>query len=83
MYNDFDSYCKTLLDKSCTCTMEVKRLRTRGSEVFKNMNNLNPAYMEEIFHWTKWLTHKPNNKQVNLHKRPKYGDNGDNLIKFR
>ena len=30
--------------------MEVKRLRTRGSEVFKNMNNLNPAYMEEIFH---------------------------------
>ena len=30
--------------------MEVKRLRTLGSQVFQNLNNLNPAFMEEIFH---------------------------------
>ena len=58
LYNDFDSDCKTLLDKSGKCAMEVKRLRTLGLEVFKTLNNLNPAFMEEIFHRTKWLTQK-------------------------
>ena len=54
--------------------MEVKRLRTLGLEVFKTLNNLNPAFMEEIFHRTKWLTHRSNNIQVNVHKKAKYGD---------
>ena len=63
--------------------MEVKHLRTLGLEVFKNLNNLNPAFMEGIFYRTKWLTHRPNNIQVNVHKRTKFGDNGDNLIKFK
>ena len=74
LYNDFDSDYKTLLDKSGKCTMEVKRLRTLGLEVFKTLNNLNPAFMEEIFHRTRWLTHRPNNIQVNVHKTAKYGD---------
>ena len=26
--------------------------------------------MEEIFHTTKWLTHRPNNIQVNVQKQP-------------
>ena len=46
--------------------MEVKLLRTLGLEVFKTLNNLNPAFMEEIFHRTRWLTHRPNNIQVNV-----------------
>ena len=54
--------------------MEVKRLRTLGLEVFKTLNNLNPGFMEKIFHRTRWLTHKPNNIQVNLDKTAKYGD---------
>ena len=52
--------------------MEVKLLRTLGWEVFTTPNNLNPAFMEEIFHRTKWLTHRPNNIQVNVHKTAKY-----------
>ena len=56
------------------CTMEVKHLRALGLEVFKTLNNLNPAFMEEIFHRTKWLTLRPNNTQVNVHKTAKYGD---------
>ena len=74
LYDDFDSDYKIFLDKSGKCTMEVKRLRTLGLEVFKALNNLNPVFMEEIFHRTKWLTHRPNNIQVNVHQTDKYGD---------
>ena len=52
--------------------MEVKRLRTLGLEVFKTLNNLNTAFLKEIFHTTKWLTHILNNIQVNVHKTAKY-----------
>ena len=51
--------------------MEVKHLRTVGLKVFKTLNNLNPPFMEEIFHRTKWLTHRANNIQVNVHKTVK------------
>ena len=54
--------------------IKVKRLRTLGLEIFKTLNNLNPAFTEEILHRTKWLTHRPNNIQVNGHKTAKYGD---------
>ena len=54
--------------------MEVERLRTLCLEVFKTLNNLNPAFLEEIFHRIKWLTHRPKNIQVNVHKTVKYGD---------
>ena len=30
--------------------------------------------MEEIFHTTKWPTHRPNNLKVNVNKTDKYGD---------
>ena len=35
--------------------MEVKRLRSLGSYIFKALNKLNPAFIEEIFHRTKWV----------------------------
>ena len=54
--------------------MEVKRLRTLRLEGFKTLNNLNPAFTEEIFHSTRLLTHRPNNIQVNDQKTAKYGD---------
>ena len=54
--------------------MKVKRLRILGLKVFKTLNNLNLAFMEEIFNRTKWLRHRPNNIQVNVHKIAKYGD---------
>ena len=72
--NGFDIDYKTLLDKPGKCTMEVKRLITLRLEVFKALNNLNPAFIEEIFHRTKWLTHRWNNIQVNVHKTAKHGD---------
>ena len=54
--------------------MEVKRLRTLAIEIFKTLQHLNPIFMEDIFQKTKWLSHKPNNIQVNAHKTVKYGD---------
>ena len=56
------------------CTMEVKRLRTLTLELLQTLNNLNPAFMEEIFNRTKWLAHRPNTTQVNVQKPAKYGD---------
>ena len=54
--------------------MKVKRLRILGLKVFKTLNNLNLAFMGEIFNRPKWLAHRPNNIQVNVHKTAKYGD---------
>ena len=54
--------------------MKVKRLTTLGLEVFNTLNNPICAFMEEIFHRTKWLTHRQKNKQVNVHETAKYGD---------
>ena len=54
--------------------MEIRRLRTLGLEIFKTLQKLNPAFMEEIFHRTKWLTHRPHNLEVNAHKTTRYGE---------
>ena len=53
--------------------MEVKRLRILGIEIFKTLNNLNPRFMKDIFHKTKWLTHKPSNIKVNSYNTVRYG----------
>ena len=74
LYNDFESDYEVLLKQSGKCTMEVRRLRTLALEIFKTLQNLNPIFMEEIFQKTKWMTHRPNNIQVNTHKTVKYGD---------
>ena len=65
---------QTPLDKSGKSTMEVKRPRTLGLEIFKTLNNVNPAFMKEIFHRSKWLAHRTNNIQINVHKTAKYDD---------
>ena len=74
LYNDFESDYEALLSKSGKCTMEIRRLRTLGIEVFKTLQKLNPVFMKEIFSKKKWLTHRPNNLEVNVHKTAKYGD---------
>ena len=73
MYNDFDGNYKTVLDKSGKCTVEVKRLGTLELEVSRLWIK-NPAFIEEIFHRTKWLIHRSSNIQINIHKTAKYGD---------
>ena len=47
--NDYASNYETLLDKSNTCTMEVRRLRLLALEVFRSVNKLNPVCMQSLF----------------------------------
>ena len=53
---------------------QSKTFKNTGVEVFKTLNSLNPAFMEDIFHRTKWVTNRTNNIQVNVHKTAKYGN---------
>ena len=45
-----------LIKKNGSTTMEIKKLRTLATEIFKTINSINPSYMKNIF------TPKPNAK---------------------
>ena len=47
--DDYESDYGNLIKKNGTTTMEIKRLRTLATEIFKTMNNINPSYMKNIF----------------------------------
>ena len=49
LLNDCESDDKALLKKSNKCTMEVRRLRTLALETFQTLNDLNPAFMKNLF----------------------------------
>ena len=53
-YNDFCGDFESILKKSGTSTIKVKRLNT-----FKTLNYMNPEYMKEIFHNIAFSTHRP------------------------
>ena len=56
--------------------MEIKRLQCLALEILKNVNNLNPYYMNEIFSKTTNLTHRPLDINFNQNNTTKYGNNG-------
>ena len=72
--NNYTDNYENLLTKSGNQTMEIKRLRILATEIFKTLNGLNPKFMEEIFHYSPFLTHKKRNLQVHTRKTSKYGD---------
>ena len=47
--DDYKSDYGNLIKKNGTTTMEIKRLRTLATEIFKTINNINPSYIENIF----------------------------------
>ena len=49
MLNDFTSDYETLIAKANTSTLEVKRLRSICTEIYKIANDLNAPYMKELF----------------------------------
>ena len=49
MLNDFTSDYETLIAKANTSTLEVKRLRSICTEIYKTANDLNAPYMKELF----------------------------------
>ena len=58
--------------------MEIKRLRTLATEIFKTINNINPSYMKNIFTPKTNAKMRPHDIIVRHHNAATYGDK--NLI---
>ena len=55
--------------------MEVQRLKTRGLEILKITNNVNPNYMKNVFTPKTDAKVRPDDILVKSHKPTNYGDN--------
>ena len=56
----------TLLKASGSVSMEVRRMRYLGMEIYKTLNDLNPGYMKAIFQvqQSAYSTRRPYNMKV-------------------
>ena len=45
-------------------SMETKSFRTMFHEMFKTLNNLNPVFMKDIFHYSPNVTHEKHNLYI-------------------
>ena len=62
--NDYLSSYAECLEKSTSVSMETKKLRRIIYEIFKTLNNLNPVFMTDIFHYSANVTHKRHNLYI-------------------
>ena len=58
LYTNTTKTYDDLVVKTLQPSMEIKRLRTLATEIFKSLNDMNPNYMEEIFYLSLHETHK-------------------------
>ena len=70
--NDYLSSYAELLEKSTSVSMETKRLRTMVYEIFKTLNNLNPVFMKDIFHYSPNVTHEKHNLYIHTQNTTKF-----------
>ena len=75
LFNDYLSNYAELLEKSTSVSMETKRLCTMVYEIFKTLNNLNPVFMKDIFHYSPNVTHKKHNLYIHTQNTTKFGNN--------
>ena len=73
--NDYDKTYFQLLDISKKPSMEVKRLRILITEIFKTLNDSNPVFMKDIFHYCQNKSHKKHNLHVHSRNISRYGNN--------
>ena len=73
--NDYDKTYFQLLDISKKPSMEVKRLRILITEIFKTLNDSNPVFMKDIFHYCQNKSHKKHNLHVHSRNMSRYGNN--------
>ena len=74
LLNDHLSSYVDLLEKSASVSMETKRLRTMVYEIFKTLNNLNPVFMKDIFHYSPNVTRKKHNLYIHTQNTTKFGN---------
>ena len=54
--------------------METKRIPTMVYEIFKTINNLNPVFMKDIFHYSPNVTRKKHNLYIHTQNTTKFGN---------
>ena len=75
LYNNTTETYDDPLVKTLQSSMEIKRLRTLATEIFKTLNDINPIYMKEMFYLSFHETHKKYNLFVHRRNTTKYGKN--------
>ena len=78
--NDNDKTHFQLLDISKKPFMEVKKLRILITEIFKTLNDSNPVFMTNIFHYCQKKSRKKHNCYVNNRNTPIHGKNSLRVI---
>ena len=53
LYDNYDSSYESILKLSGKSTTNVNRLRSLSIEIYKTLNNINPAFVNEIFEFRK------------------------------
>ena len=72
--DDYESDYGNLIKKDGTTTMEIKRLQTLATEIFKAINNINPSYMKNILTPKTNAKIRPHDIIVRHHNTATYGD---------
>ena len=72
--NDYLSSYAELLQKFISVSMETKRLCTIVYEIFKTLNNLNPVFMKNIFHYSRNVTGTKHNLYIHTQNTTKFGN---------
>ena len=73
--DDYESDYVNLIKKNGTTTMEIKRLRTLATDIFKTINNINPSYMKNVFISKRNAKTRPHDIIVRHHNFATEGDN--------
>ena len=73
--NDYDKTYFQLVDITKKPSMEVKRLRILITEIFKTLNNSNPVFMKDMFHYCQNKNHKKQNFHAHSRNTSRYGKN--------
>ena len=66
LYDNCDSLYESILKLAGKSTMNVTRLRSLCIEIFKTLNNINPAFINEIFELRKTKRAVRNQCKLNL-----------------
>ena len=78
--NDYDKKCFQLLDVSMKPSMEVKRFRILITEMFRTLNDSNPVFMKDIFHYCQSKSHNEHNLHVHSRNTSRYGNNSLRIL---
>ena len=80
--DDYESDYETLLWKAIMLTLQIVRIKTLATEIFKTFHSLNPIYMNEIFQTNPLITRNlrsKNNLVTHRYNSAIYGKNSPRI----